>query len=99
MFAPSLSLAPVAPVDFARSDPARSTKLILAKVLLLSSVESFWWTCARRGTKTTAIVQPIVADRSSSVARGEHLSATHGCKRVRSIPNLQMNPERWLQFP
>lgn len=41
MFAPSLSRAPVAPVDLARSDPARSTRLILAKVLLLSSVASF----------------------------------------------------------
>ena len=46
MLAPSLSLAPVAPVDLARSDPARSTRFILAKVLLVSSVASFWWTCA-----------------------------------------------------
>lgn len=44
MLAPSLSLAPVAPVDLARSEPARSTRLILAKVLLLSSVASFWCT-------------------------------------------------------
>ena len=30
MAAPSLSLSPVAPVDSARSDPARSTRFILA---------------------------------------------------------------------
>ena len=47
MLAPSLSLAPVAPVDFARSEPARSTRFILAKVLLLSSVASFWCTYGR----------------------------------------------------
>jgi len=42
MFAPSFSVAPLAPVDFALSLPAKSTKLTLANMLLLSSVASFW---------------------------------------------------------
>lgn len=32
MFAPSLSLCPVAPVEFARSEPARSTRLYILQL-------------------------------------------------------------------
>jgi len=50
--APSFRRAPVASVDLARSEPARSTRRIRAVRSMVSSESSEWVICLRRIVKT-----------------------------------------------
>ena len=50
--APSLSRAPIAPVEFARSEPARSTRLILETFSVSIPVSTSCRRCVRMTEKT-----------------------------------------------
>jgi len=76
MFAPSFKVWPDAPVPFCRSEPARSTRLSLAKTFLDLSSSSFWCTFTVKIECDRELVEFIMVEETARLFWPESSSAS-----------------------